>query len=176
MGALRRWRPALESPTERRSSPLTTMSSLPSAGVGIGGVQVFASNDVIGGVDGEVAVVVARDREQPPLFKRLEAPRAALRIEPASESTNAAPNMLQSRHPSSRKSEKSLAPVYHAVIGRTLRENGPIWGPRNKKPGGEVANPHAGFLNINLVSWPSLRSTIQFPSVQDSPHNCHSPK
>ncbi len=23
---------------------------------------------------------------------------------------------------------------------------------RNKKPGSEVANPHAGFLNINLVS------------------------
>jgi hypothetical protein len=29
---------------------------------------------------------------------------------------------------------------------------------RNKKPGGEVANPHAGFLNINLVS--SLREAV----------------
>ena len=27
---------------------------------------------------------------------------------------------------------------------------------RNKKPGGEVANPHAGFLNINLVSLADL--------------------
>jgi hypothetical protein len=43
-----------------------------------------------------------------------------------------------------------------------------------KKPGRKVANPYAGFLNINLVSSMRLaRPPIQFPSVQDSPHNCH---
>ena len=44
---------------------------------------------------------------------------------------------------------------------------------RNKKPGGEVANPHAGFLNINLVSLVDLASTDPISSDQDSPHNCH---
>jgi len=34
----------------------------------------------------------------------------------------------------------------------------PISQAQQKKPGGEVANPHAGFLNINLVS--SLREAL----------------
>jgi hypothetical protein len=49
---------------------------------------------------------------------------------------------------------------------------------RNKKPGGEVANPHAGFLNFNLVSSltdrgdkPRGSHTIQFCQVRTAPHD-----
>jgi len=36
---------------------------------------------------------------------------------------------------------------------------------RNKKPGGEVANPHAGFLDFNLVSWQGQAVSHQLSAV-----------
>ena len=64
---------------------------------------------------------------------------------------------------------KTLCTIGHLSLVAMRRKSA------NKKPGSEEANPHAGFLDINLVSSldPITCGRIDpISSDQVSPHNC----